>query len=102
MQEICSLDLQSLPLQQGLRYSSTVVPDSLSVSVLKTACDQHHFSLMRVFYIGIVAGRNCADDPMPADGINEYCEVSICINKTTALTTTNLTRQAKLMDIFIL
>jgi len=90
-EEICSLDSSLLPLQQGLRYSSIANADSLSVSVLKTSEDEDHiFIKAGLFYTGIIAGCNCADDPTPVDENNEYCEVSISINKVTAEATINL------------
>jgi hypothetical protein len=83
--EICSLDLKSLPLQQGLRFSSIANPDSLSVTILKTSEDDIYVLVTAaLFYTGIIAGCNCADDPSPVDEINEYCEIEIRINKVTA------------------
>lgn len=83
--EVSSLDTKSLPLQQGLKYSSVALADKLSVSILKTSeTDDSIFARAALFYTGIIPGCSCADDPTPVDETNEYCEVSICINKTTA------------------
>ena len=43
-----------------------------------------------IFYKGIIAGCSCADDPTPAGENNEYCEVQLDIDKTTANTTVEL------------
>jgi hypothetical protein len=90
-QEICSLDAGLLPLQQGLKYSSIANAQNLSVSVLKAEDDEDHiFVKAGLFYTGIIAGCNCADDPTPVDENNEYCEILLCINKKTAETTVSL------------
>jgi hypothetical protein len=83
--EIRSLDLKSLPLQRGLRYSSIANPDSLSVTILKTSEEGIYVLVTAaLFYTGIIAGCNCADDPTAVDEINEYCEIIIRINRFTA------------------
>jgi hypothetical protein len=89
--EIRSLDLKSLPLQQGLRYSSIANSENLAVSILK-ASENGDSVLVNagLFYTGIIAGCNCADDPTPVDEINEYCEIEIRINRVTAETSITL------------
>lgn len=90
-QEISSLGIQSLPLQQGLKYSSVALADNLSVSILKTSeNDDSIIASACLFYTGIIPGCSCADDPTPIDENNEYCEISICINKHTAESTITL------------
>jgi len=90
-QEICSLEEKSLPLQQGLRYSSIANAENLSVTVLKiTEDDNHILAKVGLFYSGIIAGCNCADDPSLIDEITEYCETLFIINKTTAETSITL------------
>jgi hypothetical protein len=37
-----------------------------------------------VFYTGIIAGCNCADDPTPIDTQTEYALISLRIDKQTA------------------
>lgn len=57
----------------------------LSVSILKTSeNDDSIIASAGLFYTGIIPGCSCADDPTPIDESNEYCEISICINKITA------------------
>lgn len=83
--EIKQLDVESLPLQQGLTQGSYVNADGLDVIIL-TLSDDDDFIYVKtaLFYSGVVAGCNCADDPTPANETAEYCEVLIKINKKTA------------------
>lgn len=37
-----------------------------------------------IFYTGVIAGCNCADDPSPIDEQNEYCVIQFVIDRTTA------------------
>ncbi len=90
-EEICSLDADTLPLQQGLSSSSYANSNNLSITILKVENENNNiFVKAGLFYTGIIAGCNCADDPTPVDENNEYCEVLFCINKNTAETTVSL------------
>ena len=90
-QEILSLDSEQLPLQQGLRNSSYAVADKLAVIILSSEQDKNNISIKAgLFYNGIIAGCNCADDPTPVDETNEYCEVCIRINRHTSQSTIEL------------
>jgi len=40
-----------------------------------------------VFYRGIIAGCSCADDPTPVEPVNEYCELNLRLDKSTAMAT---------------
>ena len=89
--EIGGLDTSLLPLQQGLQYSSIDNGENLSVMIVKTVDDMDNILVTAgLFYTGIIAGCNCADDPTPVDENNEYCEVLFCINKITTVTTVTL------------
>jgi hypothetical protein len=89
--EICALNAETLPLQQGLSGSSYASADDLSVTILKIETDDTSiFVKAGLFYTGIIAGCSCADDPAPLDENNEYCEVIFSINKKTAETTVSL------------
>ncbi len=90
-QEIAALDPQLLPLQQGLQHSSYANGDNISAVILNTA-DSGNFIEVKVgiFYSGIIAGCNCADDPSPVDEINEYCELLFSIDKQNATATVAL------------
>ena len=83
--EICALNPDLLPLQEGLQHSSYAIADNLSVMVLSTAEDDDNLKIkIGLFYSGVIAGCNCADDPTPVDEITEYCDAWVSINKQTA------------------
>ena len=89
--ELRSIDANLLPLQEGLSYSSVAVGDNISAIILRK--EDHNGQLQvkaGLFYSGIIAGCNCADDPTPVDEINEYCEVLLSIDKKTAQTKVTL------------
>lgn len=90
-QEICALEPDALPLQQGLSHSSYAIADKLSVTILNIQ-DDTDFIIVKagLFYTGVVAGCNCADDPTPVDENNEYCEIVLQLNKKTADAIINL------------
>lgn len=90
-QEIAQLDRDLLPLQQGLTISSHVTDRPVQAMILDQSEDA---DLIRVkagiFYIGLIAGCSCADDPTPIAEQNEYCVLQFCIDKQTAQTTVTL------------
>lgn len=89
--EICSLDADLLPLQQGLEHSNYAVSDKLAVIILSAEQAGTNINIKAgLFYNGIVAGCNCADDPTPVDETNEYCEIFICIDQGTSNSTIEL------------
>jgi hypothetical protein len=79
---------EQLPLQQGLTSSSHALDDKLE-AVIISVVDEGRFVRARagIFYTGIIAGCNCADDPSPVNEEREYCEVQLDIDKSTAVTT---------------
>ena len=84
-QEVCCLDAEQLPLQQGLQYSSYAISDQLSMSILNITHDDENITVKAgLFYNGIIAGCSCSDDPTPTDVTTEYCDVIFCINRNTA------------------
>jgi hypothetical protein len=89
--EILSLNVDLLPLQQGLRNSSYAISDKLAVTILNTEHDKTSITIKAgLFYNGVIAGCNCADDPTPVDETNEYCEVLVCIDRQTTHSTIEL------------
>ncbi|MFV9616929.1 MAG: hypothetical protein ACNYZG_13305, partial [Gammaproteobacteria bacterium] len=89
--ELCSINSNLLPLQQGLTQSSYAIGKNLSASVLRVESENNYIIVKAgLFYTGVIAGCNCADDPTPIDEINEYCDVLLRINKKTAETTVTL------------
>jgi len=90
-QEVLALDVSELPLQQGLRFSSTANENSLSLSILNIKItDEQILVKTGLFYTGTIAGCNCSDDPSVADENNEYCEALFSINKNDAGTTVKI------------
>ena len=90
-QEIEQLDGQHLPLQQGLTVSSHVTDRPIQVMVLSLTEEPARISIKAgIFYTGVIAGCNCADDPSPIDEQNEYCVVQLDIDRLTAQTTVTL------------
>ena len=90
-QEVEALNPQYLPLQQGLALSSHVTNRPIQVMVI-AASDTVQFISVKagVFYTGVIAGCNCADDPSPIDEQNEYCVIQLDIDKTTSDTQISL------------
>lgn len=83
--EVEQLDEQHLPLQQGLTASSHVSDQPIQVMILSVAEEPARIRARAgIFYMGVIAGCNCADDPSPIDRQNEYCVVQIDIDRTTA------------------
>jgi len=83
--ELEQLGAAHLPLQQGMSASSYALDEAVSVMVIN-AGEQARCIRARVgvFFSGIVAGCNCADDPSPVEANNEYCELWIEIDKAGA------------------
>ncbi|MBL4711062.1 MAG: hypothetical protein JKX75_00930 [Gammaproteobacteria bacterium] len=89
--EVCSIDPNLLPLQQGLSQSSYAISDSLSVSIISMHHNNDYLLIKTgLFYTGVISGCNCADDPTPVVENQEYCETLFCIDKKTAETTVTL------------
>jgi hypothetical protein len=84
--EIAQLGANHLPLQQGLA-GSNYVADVPVTPVIHSVAETGNAICIRagIFYQGIIGGCSCADDPGPSGEINEYCEVQIDIDKTTAV-----------------
>jgi hypothetical protein len=85
-QELEQLDPRVFPLQEGLALSSYALYDKVT-AVVSGVTDTPSLIQARVglFYAGIIAGCSCADDPTPIEPQNEYCEVLIAIDKSTAV-----------------
>lgn len=89
--DIEQLGVEQLPLQQGMSACSFVLDKEINVMVLNVAeasgCIQVKAG---IFFLGIIPGACCADDPTPVEAQNEYCEVVFDIDKTTAEATVSL------------
>lgn len=84
-QEVEKLGGKHLPLQQGLTTSSHVSVRPIQVMILGVTEDPECIRVRAgIFYTGVIAGCNCADDPSPIDEQNEYCVIQFVIDRTTA------------------
>ncbi len=85
--EIEQLDGNLLPLQQGLVHSSNASSEKFTATLLAVE-EEPDFLQVKVglFYLGILAGCSCADDPTAVNEINEYCEVRFSIDRATGAT----------------
>lgn len=89
--EIEQLDAQQIPLQQGLSNSSHVTDRPFQIMILSAREEPGLIQVrLGVFYTGVIAGCNCADDPSPVDEQNEYCVVQLDIDRMTADATVTL------------
>jgi hypothetical protein len=85
--EVEELGADNLPLQQGLSVSSHVAESPYTMMIQRVAETENLIRIKAgIFYQGVIAGCSCADDPTPASENNEYCEVQLDIDKTTAAT----------------
>jgi hypothetical protein len=83
--ELAALGPAVLPLQQGLSASSYALDGPVTAMFLSaTETPTHLLARLGIFYSGIIAGCNCADDPSPVEAQPEYCEISVCIDKADA------------------
>lgn len=73
-----------LPLQRAVTATSIALDGAVSVMVIGAADEGAAIrARVGVFFSGIVAGCSCADDPTPVEPQNEYCELSLLIDKAT-------------------
>lgn len=74
-----------LPLQEALAGSSAVFGERIEVMVIASEANTDCIrARVGVFFSGIVAGCSCADDPTPVEAQNEYCELTVDIDRRTA------------------
>ena len=89
--EIEQMDVETLPLQQGLSQSSYASADNIKAVIISFSETSGVIQVKAgVFYSGVIPGCNCADDPSPLDEYPEYCEVQLDINMQTAETAVRL------------
>ena len=90
-QEIALMGADHLPLQQGLSVGNYVL--DTPVTVLINRIDEHEKTIRviaGIFFQSIIGGCSCADDPTPVSEINEYCEIQLDIDRSSALTAVTL------------
>lgn len=85
--DIDQMTVDQLPLQQAIVSSSYALDTNIKSIIINKTDDSDAIHIKAgIYYTGIIAGCNCADDPSPADEIPEYCVVQIEIDKRTAET----------------
>jgi hypothetical protein len=92
--ELEQLGAAELPLQQCLTASSHALDDPVSVMIIGVANEAGLIhAKVGIFFSGVIAGCSCADDPTPVEVQNEYCELSLAIDKSTAEATITIPRE---------
>ena len=80
LREAAALPAAALPLQQALQRSSAVADEPHQLRCISIREHEGRREIRAgVFYSGIIAGCNCADDPGPQDVLPEYCELLIVL-----------------------
>ena len=83
--EVRRLGASQLPLQDGLRHGSYALDEIQGAMLLRAEETPETIqAAVGVFYAGIIAGCNCADDPTPVEAQEEYCEIYLTIDRTNA------------------
>lgn len=86
-EEVESLNVVELPLQQCLSQSSYATENDFHVIVISTSDDSEFVrTKIGIFYSGLIPGCSCENDPTPVSEYAEYCELQLDIDKTTANT----------------
>lgn len=77
---------EDLPLQEGLSAGSYVLDEPVTV-VINNVAEVGNMLRVRagVFYKSIVSGCSCEGDPTPAPENIEYCELSLDIDRGSAI-----------------
>jgi hypothetical protein len=91
--EIEAIDYRELPLQESLTQSSYASPEGFNAVILKISEEQDKLRIKAgIFYRGVIAGCNCADDPSPVESIQEYCTIDLSIDKVSAETSVRISQ----------
>jgi len=89
--EIHDIELEKLPLQEGLSQTSYVCDSNIQVLILKVTESKYDIVVKTgIIYAGIIVGSCCDSDPTPVCEQTEYCEIQFNIDKLTAETTISL------------
>lgn len=89
--DIEQLSVGELPLQQGMSASGYALDKEIKVMLLNVTETKDRIQVKAgIFFLGIIPGACCADDPTPVESQNEYCEVLLDIDKITAEATVSL------------
>ena len=83
--EIEALDISQLPLVDAMTSGSVPLEGSVEV-MIQDISEEDGFIRIKagIFFNSMIAGCACADDPTPENENNEYCELLLDIDKSTA------------------
>jgi hypothetical protein len=81
-QKLGALPASQFDLQQALQRGSFALPETLRVSILSIE-RQGVTARIRInlFFKSVIAGCNCADDPTPADTLDEYGSATLLLDQ---------------------
>ena len=83
---IMQLPESEFDLQQALKLGSVALPETLEIMIMQRRDDDTEIRFHSgLFFESMIAGCNCADDPTPADTLQEYCEADISISRETGI-----------------
>jgi len=86
--ELAELDDLLDYLQKAMSGSSYATTEGMEILILSMSERNEIIEVdVGVFYSGLVPGCNCSDDPSPESVNQEYCELSIKLDKRTAAAT---------------
>lgn len=81
--EVANLPSGLLPLHRCTTQGGQVDDSNLSSCILKQSETDRCIQIkLAIFFIELVGGCNCHDDPVTENG---YCELLVCIDKQTAV-----------------
>ena len=80
--EIATASTEELQLQKALRLGSMVLEGTVQAMLISAEkTDDTIHARVGLFFKSIIAGCACADDPTSEEEQNEYCELSLEIDK---------------------
>jgi hypothetical protein len=86
-----SAQAAALPLQQAVAATSVALDGGVEIMLIAAREEEGRIlARVGVFFSGVVAGCNCADDPTPADAQPEYCELVLALDRSSALANVSL------------
>lgn len=82
--ELKNLKPDILPLNKATTQGGRIDDNHIDFTILNTSDSDHSLQIKAgVFFIEIIGGCNCGDEP---HSVNGYCEIQVSINKETSET----------------